>query len=967
MAKSSDTLLRRKVIALFLNDAGLGDYYQGSLRRGAEEVCAEHDIDLWVYGGRMDWSPSGVAQRNVFELVDPKRVDGVIIASGCLASFGALDDTIEYLSQHCPVSTCSVGQTCPGMPSIVIDNATGAEQLAEHMVLKHGRRHFAYIAGPVAHQESDLRLHGTRVALARHGLHLRNDALRHGNFSTPDGRDITRELLDARVNFDALIVANDDMAVGALDELRARGIACPDDVALAGFDDAAISAFTEPALTTIRQPVPQLGAWAVEHIMASWEGVKAPELTYAKTELVIRESCGCHSTAEDACIDIAFREPVDEVEFVTKLARLLVPVLDGEVQRKRWAIELHRALEAQRAGESGSISRAFRSLLSHLKQPHVPVHDLQRVVSFMRSGRPSAFSDGGLDAAFHEARVLISANIAQRASDRDFRVSWLRRELQATSERLPTSLSLAALGEAIAFQLPRLGINNCLISLYLRGSRKQLEPFVCLQQGMSLNLLNSTYPAELLMPDGFLSFPQRCSLTVMPLTFESEQLGVAVLEIPTGLDLYALLREQIGSAIKTVNLHEEILENERLHAQVQEDRRVAMERLGSMSIIAGGVAHDLNNVLGPLVSLPEAIRLSLSIAGNIPPEVSEDLEVIRDAGIRAADTIRDLLTYGQLRQSGDSTLEINRLLQREQRALFALCENRPDVELHLELSKAPLPVQISKSDLMRVISNLVTNALDATEGSGRITVRTHSRILIEPLEGTDVVAPGAHAIVEIEDTGVGVAQEYLSHIFEPFFTAKHRLDAKGTGLGLAIVHRIVRNSMGTILVRSQLGSGTCFTIVLPLQESRVIEKSSVPAEAIGGGERILVVDDEVIQLRTARRILTQLGYAVMTVRAGEEAVDHCSSLDEQQAYDLIIVDMVMPGRLNGIATVEQLRRRRPGQKVIIASGFAPCKLDDEANARGIPWLAKPYTYAGLAQAVRSALDEGRHVGNEIGV
>jgi CheY-like chemotaxis protein len=165
----------------------------------------------------------------------------------------------------------------------------------------------------------------------------------------------------------------------------------------------------------------------------------------------------------------------------------------------------------------------------------------------------------------------------------------------------------------------------------------------------------------------------------------------------------------------------------------------------------------------------------------------------------------------------------------------------------------------------------------------------------------------------------------------------------------------VKDALGFIDIQSRLGDGTTFSLFFPRELEPVVSSSHPQIAAPGGHERILVVDDEVVQLRTAQRLLRHLGYAVETAQSGELAIEMCGSNDGGTPFDLLIVDMVMPGGMDGLATVARIRHTLGAQKVLIASGYAPDHLNYAARQGGLPWLAKPYTLSGLASAVRSTL------------
>jgi two-component system cell cycle sensor histidine kinase/response regulator CckA len=299
-------------------------------------------------------------------------------------------------------------------------------------------------------------------------------------------------------------------------------------------------------------------------------------------------------------------------------------------------------------------------------------------------------------------------------------------------------------------------------------------------------------------------------------------------------------------------------------------------------------------------------------------------------------------------------IDVCRMLETEGDAFRRSCD-RPEIELHVTLPSQPLVIRASGPHLVRVISNLVLNAADSIEGAGSIRIRARPEVLSRGRDGTERIEPGTYCVLEVEDTGSGIPEEHLQRVLEPFFTTKRSARRSGTGLGLAIVQRIVKDAHGYIDIQSQIGRGTTFALYFPLEVDAVVSATHPQLTALGGTERILVVDDEAVQLRTAERILRHLGYAVATAQSGERAIEMCITGSAPSPFDLLIVDMVMPGGLDGLATVARVRQALESQKVLIASGYAPDHLNDAARRRGLPWLAKPYTLASLASAVRSTL------------
>jgi sigma-B regulation protein RsbU (phosphoserine phosphatase) len=936
----------RKVLALLTCNASLRDDYQGALRLGMERACAERDIDLWVFAGRNNWIRSA-NQHRLFRLLDASRVDGIVLAAGLIESFTPLEGVLCTLRERCMVPMCAVGLRVEGIPSILIDNARAAAQTAEHLMTVHGCERFAYISGPNEHHESQERLRGVSAALARRGLTLDAQLLRHGDFAVSGGRRALLELLASGVSFDALLAVNDHTALGAIEALREHDRSCPGDVAIAGFDDAASARFGIVPLTTIRQPLRRIGELAVDLIAREWRGEPVPAVTMLDTELILRESCGCHPGRLMLSASPSADSASDE------LGSALAPVIDDVARRKHWAEALPAAALAERQGEHGALEIAFSRLIEELGGSHVPLHELQRTISILWR-QSAAHSSPVLEAAFHATRIKVGALMYQRAGEQNLRDDQLVDELRLSGERLATSLERPALTQAILTELPRLGIFNGFIAVFSDGTAERLRPLLHLRDGQPCPIVEDDYPAQLLLPEAALRHPKRISLTILPLTFESEQLGIAALELPLGSEAYALLREQIGSCIKAAQIHEAMREEERLHAQAREQERVTTERLRSFNLIAGGVAHDLNNALGPLVALPETILASLEKSMVVPREILEDLETIRAAGLRAAHTIQDLFLLGRADHVAKRRIDICRLLRSEIETFRRLCD-RKSIRLEVHTPTDPLVIRASGPHLVRVVSNLVLNAVDSIRSAGAIEVRALAQTLEQGHDGMERIEPGSYAVIEIEDTGSGIPSEYLPRILEPFFTTKRSGERAGTGLGLAIVQRIVKDAGGFIDVATQVEHGTRFTLYFPLEAEHVVLTTSAQPAPLGGSEHILVVDDEAVQLRTAQRILRHLGYTVETAQSGESAIERCATQREGSPFDLLIVDMIMPGGLDGLATIAQIRHRFASQKVLIASGYAPDHLNETARQRGLPWLAKPYTLTSLASAVRSAL------------
>jgi len=250
--------------------------------------------------------------------------------------------------------------------------------------------------------------------------------------------------------------------------------------------------------------------------------------------------------------------------------------------------------------------------------------------------------------------------------------------------------------------------------------------------------------------------------------------------------------------------------------------------------------------------------------------------------------------------------------------------------------------------------NLITNASEAIEGSGTVTISTTNQYVDEPLKGYEEVRIGEYAVLTVSDDGSGISPRDLERIFEPFYTKKV-MGRSGTGLGLAVVWNTVQDHKGYINVKSS-EKGTVFELYFPVTREEVAaEEGEVPLEDyLGHGEKILIVDDEERQREIACGMLTELGYAAEAVSSGEEAIQYLKG----KSVDLIVLDMVMPKGINGRETYKEIIKIHPGQKAVIASGFSKTREVDLAQKLGAgKYIKKPYVFEKIGIAIKEELEK----------
>ena len=406
---------------------------------------------------------------------------------------------------------------------------------------------------------------------------------------------------------------------------------------------------------------------------------------------------------------------------------------------------------------------------------------------------------------------------------------------------------------------------------------------------------------------------------------------------------YTLIEDRVVITLNDVTEANRVqrAEHELRHRQAQAKK---MEAIGLM---AGGVAHDLNNILSGIVSYPELLLMQL------PPEsdLREPLEVIQQSGERAAAVVADLLTVARGVAAARDIITLNDLVEEYLHSPEFKKVKRKGVEFHTILDPELLNIKGSAVHLRKCLMNLVTNAVEAIEEGGRVTVSTSN--LFQLKDEADFKA-GSYVILTIADNGSGIAPEDLEHIFEPFYTKKV-MGLSGTGLGLSIVWNTLDDHGGTVRVKSS-HQGTIFELFLPATVEKMEDNGQVMDvnSFRGSGQFILVVDDEKNQRDIATRMLSELGYQVKSVSSGEEAIRFV----RKQPVDLLLLDMIMGSGINGCTTYQQILEIYPNQKAVVATGFAHSEDVTRTLAMGAAsFIKKPYSLTELSRELAVALHD----------
>jgi len=389
--------------------------------------------------------------------------------------------------------------------------------------------------------------------------------------------------------------------------------------------------------------------------------------------------------------------------------------------------------------------------------------------------------------------------------------------------------------------------------------------------------------------------------------------------------------------------------------RLENDKKIArLKKTESLGLLAGGVAHDLNNVLFGVVGYPGMI---LSKLPQDSPLV-KPIKAIETSGKMAAAIVQDLLSVTRGVATPQETMNLNDVINEhlESPEHSKLLEFHPSITVDTRLDADLFNIRGSQPHVRSVIMNLVSNASEAIEGSGHVTLSTSNRYVDKPIGNYDTIESGEYVVLEVSDDGTGIPPSDIERIFEPFFTKKV-MGRSGTGLGLMLVWNVIHDHDGYIDVQSD-DSGTTFTLYFPITREELLNnRLSLPIKDLSGdGESVLVVDDVRSQREILCTMLKDFHYSPTAVSSGEEAIEYL----KENSADLVLLDMIMDPGMNGRQTYEKIIALHPGQNAVIISGYTQTEDVKETQRMGAgPYLKKPVTLERLGLTVKEALVRAR--------
>ncbi|MCP4725387.1 MAG: response regulator, partial [bacterium] len=360
-------------------------------------------------------------------------------------------------------------------------------------------------------------------------------------------------------------------------------------------------------------------------------------------------------------------------------------------------------------------------------------------------------------------------------------------------------------------------------------------------------------------------------------------------------------------------------------------------------------------ILTGLVTYPDLMLLDMSRDNPLRDKIIN----IKKSGQRAAAVVEDLLNIARGGMTVSEVLNLNDMIEEYLKAteIKQLKRANPDIVIDTQFEPILKNISCSKIQIIKILNNLIINAVDAMPEGGRLFITTQNQSFEEPLKKFEEISPGEYVLLSVSDTGVGIAEEDIHKIFEPYFTKKV-LGRSGSGIGLTVVWNIVKDHEGYIDVHSRERQGTDFYIYLPFTESKVVKMELKQSfeEYNGNGESVLIIDDEESLRRNGSNILKIFNYNPAACSTGEEAIDYLKN----NKADLILLDMLLGEGMDGLETFKEIIKINPHQKVIIVSGYSASSRIQEAQKLGAgQFVKKPFTIEELGIAIKKELERQR--------
>lgn len=930
---------------------------------GVYVAARDYDLNLInvVGGSTLTNREVNQAEITAIKLLNSKSIDGLITWASSLRYYMNINELEEFHHGFKPLPIVSIAMPMKGIPSILVDNRMGIEQVLGHLIKDHGCRRIAFIRGEEAHFYSKERFQAYLQILADYQIpYDASLVVSTSVISTKEGIRAISVLLDERklrpgTDFDAIASVSDILSIAAMEELKSRGFQAPRDLAVVGFNNREESCTSSPPITTVETDVYHHGYNSVKSLLALLEGHSVPEQILSSTRLIIRQSCGCFEpTVLNATTQhlLYLGEQADGGSLWERVAASYSTIIAGIrdclpnfrfVLPDSWAGELFSAFLDHLENDSvNSFLYILNKYLSLWRNEGREFEAWENVISELRRRILGLVAEPQLmlraENALHQARALIF--IAQEYSPTfsQYKSAFNPNDLAQLGGIFNSTLDINELLNIILRELPKLGIPGCYLSLYENPSKPEeaARLILAFNQSGRLETNNSPYPSSQLLPEGILPKDKRYCLLVESCYHKDHQLGLVIFEMgPLSGSLYEILRTSFSSALYGVLIMEERIKAER-------EREVLVKALEANYRELEGRNNDIKNFNKQLqIAIEEAVRANQAkstfltnmsheirtplncilgfaeVAATVekPKETRYYLDLITEESEKLLELINQLLDISKI-EAGKFKIQNEPFdlveLMESLVSTFATNARNKGLKFNIQLTK-DIP-QYLKGDSLRlrqILVNLIGNAIKFTHQGGiDVTIEVKRETFSE-----------VTLYFQIKDTGIGIPKDRQEEIFETFVQAESSTTRKygGTGLGTAIAKQLTHLMGGEIGLVSEEGVGSTFWFSVVMNKTLPMQgppskSNRAPMEVPDLKQRIsiLLVEDYPPNQKVVLAHLAGRDFEITIAENGRRAIEKF----HEKEFDLILMDIQMP-EMDGFEAAGRIRTEPEGAAIPI--------------------------------------------------
>lgn len=927
----------RPTIAVILGDPTTE--YTKLLWNGLSDLAVEQGVNLLYYAGREFDTPDPqlVTFNRIDELINPALVDGIIVA-GILLNDLDLEQRADWLRRFSPLPIVSIGVTVPlaGVTELHVDNFQGVYALVSHLIEVHGKQRLAFIKGCGPYSDSEPRYQGYCKALHDHQLSFRPELVITGDGGMAVGDSAVDRLLQQPGQpVDAIVAANDALALRVVEALCARGVQIPQQIAVVGFDNTLNSQVTYPPITTVEQPIYQLGNRALALLLERLAGNRVPPVSVLPTTLIMRPSCGCMDstisamvtasllTAEQRLARVAqppslttLNPDVWQSRIVQSLGALLATKLphvnEAALHKLVLAItqcDWHAGERTQRAEQATTFLTALTQFFHQVAATSLTFEDWQNLLTVLYAAVAPHIGDKDALSWFShlidQGRTLISQLLHQHNHSQQLLMARTTHTLSTLGQRLITTFDAGQIVHLLRQCLPQIGVSRFYLVEYAHEQRAAATEAAPLPEYASLLLAfsPSTEPSPPqqplrfatrdLLPAGLWPTNARFTFFLQPLVFAEQTLGFFLVEMA---ELQAATCEALQMYLSSALYNLQMVAKLRTAQQAAEQANVAK------SLFLASMSHEIRTPMNSVIGMTSLLRgTALTI------EQREFVDTIHQSGETLLTLVNDILDLSKI-ESGKLELEMQPFALAhcldEVLALAACPAAAKKLEVNYLIgSTVPTLILGDRIRLRQILVNLVSNAIKFTS-QGEVFVM---------VEATALGDDRYRLAFAVKDTGIGIPAHLASRLFQPF----HQVDASttrrfgGTGLGLAIAKHLCELMGGSIGLHSEEGKGSTFTFTVVAQSSAAQPVTERQAPTGLTDRPVLILDPHATNCTVLRHYTQQWGLQPSTASTLVEA---CRLAQEQGPFALAIIDLPQVEN-DPLALVAQLRAL-PGQSTM---------------------------------------------------